>query len=170
MTDNADLLERLAARAAIHDLVMAYCRGVDRADPALLASIFWEDGVMDAGMGRTGAADFAETITAYCRSAMEHCFHAVANEWVEVKGDRAVGEHYVIAQVRAGGQDMLTGGRYLDRYERRGGVWKIAERTFVADWTMAQPAGAPLDAMYEAGRNRGGWGAADPVHAHWASL
>ncbi|WP_370171429.1 nuclear transport factor 2 family protein [Sphingobium abikonense] len=170
MTDHAATLDMLAARAAIHDLVMAYCRGVDRADAALLASIFWDDATMISGPVNGPAHKFAQDITAYCRNTMDHCFHAVANQWVEVQGDKAIGEHYVTAQVRADGQDMLTGGRYLDRYERRDGVWKIAHRCFVADWTMSQPAGAPLDTSYEPGRTRGGWGDADPVYAHWASL
>lgn len=170
MTDQAATLEMLAARAAINDLVVAYCRGVDRADAALLLSLFWDDATVIAGPMDGPARDFAHGITAYCRANMQHCFHAVSNQWVAVQGDSAIGEHYVTAQVRAGGEDMLTGGRYLDRYERRGGVWKIAHRRFVADWTMSQPAGVPLDAVYTPGHTRGGWGAADPVHAHWASL
>jgi hypothetical protein len=41
MTEPADAaLHDALARAEIHDLCMAYARGVDRADRALLASIF----------------------------------------------------------------------------------------------------------------------------------
>jgi hypothetical protein len=29
---------------------------------------------------------------------------------------------------------MTAGGRYVDRFERRAGQWKIAERTVVVDW------------------------------------
>lgn len=60
----------------------------------------------------------------------------------------------LLESLAASGQDVLTGGRYLDRYERRAGMWRIAERTFVADWTMAQPAGAGLDPIYQPERNR----------------
>ena len=167
MTHDQRTIDMLASRAAIHDLAMAYCRGLDRADAALLASVFWEDGIMDAGLMTAPAPQFAQAITAYCRENMDGCFHAISNEWVRIDGDRAVGELYVVAHVSAGGQDVTTGGRYLDRYERRGGVWKIALRTFVADWNEARPASMALDPIYEAGRNRGGWGDADPVAALW---
>jgi hypothetical protein len=30
--------------------------------------------------------------------------------------------------------DLLIGGRYFDRYEKRSGVWKFAHRAVVADW------------------------------------
>ena len=30
-------------------------------------------------------------------------------------------------------KDLITGGRYIDRYERRDGEWKIRHRTFVVD-------------------------------------
>jgi len=43
------------------------------------------------------------------------------------------------------------GGRYVDRFERRDGVWKIAERQGVNEWLR-----------YEAASDRGFWdGSAD---------
>jgi hypothetical protein len=35
--------------------------------------------------------------------------------------------------------DMTLGARYVDRYERRDGQWKIARRTVVHDWTRVDP-------------------------------
>ena len=35
-----DKLDELMSRMEIHDLAMAYCRGVDRADAELLKTIF----------------------------------------------------------------------------------------------------------------------------------
>ena len=37
--------------------------------------------------------------------------------------------------------ERLTGGRYVDRFERRDGRWRIAERTFVLDWMRTRPCG-----------------------------
>jgi len=31
-------------------------------------------------------------------------------------------------------RDTLIGGRYLDRLEKRGGDWRIAQRTMLYDW------------------------------------
>lgn len=170
MTVDPAALDQMLSRAAIHDLVMGYCRGVDRADADLLKSIFWDDGTMISGVINGPASEFADGITQYCPANMDYCFHSVANEWIEVKGDHGVGEHYVIAHLSAGGQDAMTGGRYIDRYERRDGVWKILSRTFVADWNTAHPNSMALDGMYEPLKTRGGWGATDPVYALWATL
>ncbi len=163
-------IDTLVSRAAIQNLIAAYCRGVDRADEDLLRSLFWDDGTMISGVINGPAADFARGITEYCPANMEYCFHSVANVWLDVKGDHAVGEIYVLAHFSAGGQDVMSGGRYLDRYERREGVWKIASRVFVADWNTMHPASMALDGMYEPLKTRGAFGKADPVYAHWASI
>jgi len=33
-----------------------------------------------------------------------------------------------------GGGNILIGGRYVDRFERRDGIWRIAHRTGLLDW------------------------------------
>ena len=118
-------LEAALAKAEIHDLCMAYARGVDRADEALLASIFAEDSTVISGVVNGSGKDFARDITDFVRSNLEMCFHSVANEWVEVRGDEAVGEHYALAQMVQGHTEVLTGGRYIDRYVKRDGKWQI---------------------------------------------
>ena len=47
--------------------------------------------------------------------------HHVSNEWIEVNGDKAVSESYVVAFVTKQDDDgdiwdKLTGGRYLDSF------------------------------------------------------
>ncbi len=162
-------LEAALARAEIHDLLMAYARGVDRADEALLASIFTDDSTVISGVVNGPGAAFARDITAFVRENLEMCFHSVANEWIDVRGDEAVGEHYVIAQMVQAGTEVLTGGRYIDRYVRRNGRWLIQSRTFVADWNHSHPSTMERDGFYEALTNRGCFGPSDPVYAHWAA-
>jgi hypothetical protein len=36
--------------------------------------------------------------------------------------------------------DTLTGGRLIDRFEKRGGEWRIKHRKTVFDWNRDQPA------------------------------
>lgn len=163
-------LDAALSRLEIHDLAMAYCRGVDRADAALLRSIFHDDATVLSGIVNGSGAEFADGVTTYVRDNLDYCFHSVANEWIEVNGDHAVGELYVLAHMTAGGNDVMTGGRYIDRYERRGGRWKIKSRTFVMDWNATHPTTMQKDGLYEALKNRGRWGKADPVYAHWESL
>ncbi len=65
--------------------------------------------------------------------------------------------------------EVLTGGRYIDRYVKRGGKWLILSRTFVADWSHSHPSTMERDGFYEALTNRGCFGTTDPVYAHWAA-
>jgi len=169
--DSRDL-DLALSRQALHELGMAYCRGADRADEALLASVFHDDAVVVAGAFNGKARDFARDVTAQIRTNLTSVFHSVANEWFQISGDRAVGESYAITlatfEVDGRAMDALTGGRYVDRYERRGGVWKIAERVFVQDWNINQPSTAVFDdAFYGGLKLRGCYGASDPIYAFW---
>jgi SnoaL-like domain len=170
MSTDATALDAALSRDAIRLLLTGYCRGVDRGDKALLASVYWEDSTVISGVVNASGSAFADTIVDYVTANLDYCFHSIANEWIEVKGDHAVGEHYILAHMCAGGRDVMTGGRYIDSYERRGGVWKIKSRTFVADWNTSHPKSLELDGMYEPLKTRGTFGSGDPVYTHWASL
>jgi len=171
MTQPADTaLADALARAEIHDVCMAYARGVDRADKALLASIFSEDSTVVSGAVNGSGAEFAERICDFVQSQLDLCFHSVANEWIEIRGDEALGEHYAIAHMVMNGQDVTTGGRYIDRYVRRGGKWLIKNRTFVADWNTTHPTTLERGGFYAALTTWGCFGPSDPVYAHWAGL
>lgn len=37
-------------------------------------------------------------------------------------------------------EDVFVGGRYIDKFERRDGEWKIAKRQGVHDWFRFEPA------------------------------
>jgi hypothetical protein len=61
----------------------------------------------------------------------------------DVDGDEAFGEVYFQAYHKimgeAGYEDVIISGRYLDRYEKREGVWKFAYRSERVDWSRTQP-------------------------------
>jgi hypothetical protein len=170
MTADPSAIDAALSSDAIHRLVATYCRAVDRADEAMMASIFWDDADVISGIVNGEAAAFARDITAYVVAHLDYCFHSIANEWIDLKGDHGVGEHYIIAHNSAGGQDTMTGGRYIDSYERRGGIWKIASRTFVLDWTSTHPTTLEKAGFYAGLSTRGCYGKMDPVYAHWATL
>ncbi len=170
MTVEPAALEILLSRANIHDLVSTYCRGVDRADVPMLKSIFWDDSTVISGIVNGSGADFAEGVCAFITTNTDYCFHSVANEWIEIQGDHAVGEHYALAHMNMNGKEIMTGGRYIDSYERRSGVWKIKSRTFVIDWNTTHDSTIQKDGFYSAFNNWGSRGLADPVYAHWSSL
>ena len=72
--------------------------------------------------------------------------------------------------MQADGHDVMTGGRYIDRYRRDKGEWKIKERTFVMDWNRSDPTTAEVDGFYEGLDRHARWGEEDPVFALWDSL
>jgi hypothetical protein len=81
-----------------------------------------------------------EVLTRY-----EGTMHLVANQLVEVDGDRARSETYGVAHHWGEPADdhrrnFSTGFRYVDRFERRDGRWRIAGRVAVREWTRKVPA------------------------------
>ena len=167
MSAQPGALDAALSREAIRLLITGYCRGVDRADEALLAAQFWPEAEVISGVVNGPAPDFARQIVAYVLASLEACFHSIGNEWIEVRGDHAVGEHYVVAHSRTKDTETLTGGRYIDSYERRGGVWKIGSRTFVCDWQSSSPLSHEAAGFYEGLTTRGCYGSNDPVYRHW---
>ncbi len=163
-------LDEALAKIAVHDLLMAYARGVDRADTELLESIFHPEARVISGVFNGSGREFAQVIAGYVKLNLDRCFHSIANEWVEVSGDRAIGEAYVIATMTAGGTDTVSGGRYIDEFERVDGRWLIRSHTFVADWNMSMPSSYSEQGLYSTLSTRGCYGREDPVYAHWASL
>ena len=67
--------------------------------------------------------------------------------------------------------DLLIGGRYFDKYERREGVWKFAERAVVADWaTVTSPSAVDLEHPLIEGSHIGRPGSADPSYGFFRLL
>ncbi|GAB4144813.1 MAG: hypothetical protein Tsb0016_14450 [Sphingomonadales bacterium] len=168
----AALIDDVLSKQALHELLMAYCRGVDRTDADLLRSTFHPDAQVITGVFNGGAMEFVDFIVALVRDQLKYVFHSVANEWFEIRGDDALGESYAIALATVDGPDgpvdVLTGGRYIDRFARRDGAWKIASRSFVCDWTISQSSSVQMnDGMYAALSLHGKNSMEDPVYAHW---
>lgn len=135
-------VDEFVNREAIRDLSRRYMRGLDRLDMALLGSVFAEDATVDYGFFQGTARDFV----AFAHDALKdhHAnHHMIGQMLVEVDGDTAVGEIYFQAYHRltAGTeeQELFIAGRYVDRYVRRSGEWKILFRSEVSDWTRTVP-------------------------------
>jgi hypothetical protein len=131
-------LQEMLDEFQLRKLVHSYCRAVDRGDVATLRQLYHHDATDAHGAFSTGSAeDFLAEIAAsrpYIRSMQHH----VTTVNFAISGDNADGEIYTIATHTfiAGDRDVevLIGGRYLDRYEKRDGTWKFIERAIVTDW------------------------------------
>jgi SnoaL-like protein len=92
-----------------------------------------------------------------------------------LSGTIAEGEIYSIAThtFSAGDRDVdvTTGGRYLDKYEKRYGTWKFIERKIVTDWAnVNDPSSVDLSHPITRGTPRGTTDANDPSYQFFSLL
>jgi hypothetical protein len=135
-------LEALVDKQAITEVIYRYCRGMDRLDLDLLLSVYHADSHDDHG-GRHGTGhEFARRVVEGLGSVDQRTQHHITNILIELDGDTAWAESYLIAYHRflEGTQTLLEfGGRYVDRFERRDGEWRMADRVIVYDWSRITP-------------------------------
>lgn len=133
-------LQRLADEAELRALSATYTRGLDRHDRELVRSVFADDATTHYGSFRGGPDEIADmAMTAL--SAYGATQHFLGQINLEIDGDTATGEVYFQAfhQHATEGFDRFICGRYIDRYVRRHGQWRMAHRTEVVDWTRTEP-------------------------------
>lgn len=133
--ETAALLREMKDRQDIYDCLMRYCRGIDRLDRELLLSAYHPDAADDHGsfVGTAeGFADYAFTLHTHHQQRTQH---HITNHICEIEGDVAHAESYYIFRSLNTQPPLHTtaSGRYLDRLERRGGRWAIADRICLVD-------------------------------------
>jgi len=148
----AAMVRTLHDRQAIRDVVDRYCRGVDRQDKELVTSCYHPDAIDDRGMF-VGAPDdlFDWTDPSHLHLFSSHQ-HFVCNHTCELAGDTAHCEtYYIFAGMRkADNQLAMSGGRYVDRMERREGAWRIAARKTLVEWGSENMAVQDMAEVYAA--------------------
>jgi hypothetical protein len=136
-------IQELLDRQDIYELSVRYMRGQDRLDRDLQASVYWEDATDDRGFFTGTAMDFVDFAQELLASHKAN-HHQLGQASIEIDGDVAHGEIYFQAfhRIEENGleKDFWIIGRYVDRYERRNGEWRIAHRTELNDACWVQPA------------------------------
>jgi hypothetical protein len=141
-------LQGLVDKQSITERLLDYARGVDRIDRELIRSVFHENAHLDYGPMFVGSgAEFADFIGAV-HPAMEAHSHHLSNIYITVDGDRAGSETYVLARLRSRGphgtlNDTVTSGRYVDRWVRQGGEWRIIHRSYLHGMDSTETTAAP---------------------------
>ncbi len=136
-------LDEVHSRLTIQELSSRYMRGLDRLDLNLLSSVFHSDATTDYGFFQGPASEFVEFAhQALHDHASNH--HMIGQVLIGFEDDHtAYGEIYFQAYHRLDmdgvDTELFVSGRYSDRYERRRGIWKIAHRAEVNDWTRSIP-------------------------------
>ena len=163
-----ELLDRLITERQLLRLSYDFCRGVDRGDTALLETLYWPGAADEHGFNATNTARELIDALPVNRRALDETQHHVTTHAFEIDGDRAEGEVYVVAYHRFTADDgptvVVIGARFLDKYDRRDGIWRISHRRAVESWSVKAP--APQDRGLDmVGRiPRAGIGADDPAH------
>ena len=158
---------RLADRHFISETIQLWCRAVDRKDWDLVRQVFHADGYDDHGMYRGDVDGLIEWLKGR-HPSIALSMHSLCNLVIEFAGeDVALAESYVVAYqqylspadadratlVAALGEELtnrdepvsvLMPCRYLDEFERRDGLWKIARRTTVFESRYLLSTGGPL--------------------------
>lgn len=146
MDSTSEDLKALVARGKVRDCIERLARGEDRRDAAAITAAYWPDSVTDYGVFRGSFADYLAWVVPGS-DAIKVTQHLLGQSVIELAGDVALVETHVNSYHRVdmgeGDRDTLIGGRYLDRFERRDGAWRIAERTMLYDW--CQDFGASID-------------------------
>lgn len=141
--DQDKALQQLLDKQAITEVLFLYCRAIDRKDVELLRSVYHEDAEDYHGV-YNGTIDGLLELLRKGRDAPVKTHHSVSNILIELDGDVARTESYLNAVHRreddTGTWDELLKCRYIDRFERRKGVWKIAKRVVVYDWGTVERA------------------------------
>jgi len=140
--DEEEKLRAVIARAEIYDLLCDYMHAQDRLDPALHRSVFHDDATTDYGAYVGGPDGFVAFAQGVLKPHLAN-HHMIGQAKIDVEDDIAFGEVYFQAHHRiveeGEEQDLFVSGRYIDRYECRKGVWKIAHRSERIDWVRAEP-------------------------------
>ena len=145
-TQPTELLQRLVDKDAIRDAMARYARGVDRGDWELLRSTYHADAWDDHGEYKGPVDGLIEWLDRRFAGA-DNSMHFLGNCLIEFAGvDLALVETYFVSRrLRpptdaersvAGEKDAMcreAWGRYVDRFERREGQWRVAHRTVVIE-------------------------------------
>jgi SnoaL-like protein len=139
----------LKDRRDIFDTLKRYTRGVDRHDKELVRSAFWPDATIsfDHPQKLDEYVDQEEALLATFAAHQHH----ITGQTIDIQGDTAHVESYVIYFVvpRDGRKDVagpatpgraltsakstIGSGRYIERWEKRNGEWRILVRNYVED-------------------------------------
>lgn len=139
-------LDRILDRQEIIDCLTRMARGADRFDKELFLSGMHKDAITSAGPFVGGPEELYEWARKLQEKTYTTTLHQLLNHTIDIEGDTAhVETYYFFVGCLGAETNLLAGGRYIDRLEKRDGVWGVAMRNNYVEWTSAVPAmGSPL--------------------------
>jgi len=139
----ASFVEELEARTAIEDCLKRFARAVDRQDWKLARTLYHDDAYDDHGFFK-GPPDAFLAHIAKMHEAQDHSMHFNTNVLIEFQSrERAFVETYVLVLQRYQDRRVTASARYLDRFEKTNGQWRVAQRTLVFGDMVTEPLREP---------------------------
>jgi ketosteroid isomerase-like protein len=145
-------LQALLDKEEIREVTYRFARGVDRHDWELIRSCYHDDAIDHHGVFDGLASEYVAWVTTNVPELADATTHHVSNGLIELHGDVAFCESYVLAAHRytredGSKADFLVGARYIDRFERRAGVWRVTKRQLLWDWARDDALAGEFDAV-----------------------
>lgn len=171
MTDqpSAAAIQALIDKQAVTEVLLGYCRAIDRRDADLMRRVYWPEAIDDHAVFQGNVEEFIAYAFPFMVDVVSQ--HRITNIWVELTAPaEAFSECYFSAfhdfPAEGGGRlERIVGGRYLDRHEKRGEEWRIIDRTLVLDWYHERAGNSVWDSgRYADLPNRGAPKPEDPLY------
>jgi hypothetical protein len=143
-------LEKISTDGAILENELRYTRGLDRHDEAMIRDAYWPEAKVAYGVLRPVPELAAWANETHAKRAAHQ--HHVTSLTLDVEGDTAHEEGYILfsadlirdskfdtrgaptpGRLLAASKATLGTGRYINRYERRNGMWKMVAHEYVHD-------------------------------------
>lgn len=166
MSDVEARIRHLEDVHEIGQLRARYCQYLDDGRWDELAELFTEDGAFVGLSTARGRAQLGTFFAGLREGVLTEWWHFSANESVEVDGDSAHGQTWLLQPCVVGGEAHIAAGRYTDEIVRDAdGRWRFRERKVTFFWwvplaegwapgaTSWPPAEGAIDPLY---RNRRG--------------
>jgi len=140
-------VQELLDKQSITEVLMRYCRGIDRLDLSTIEAAFWPDAHDDHVVFSGSAPEFVKWVPSFIGNS-ESMSHMITNVLISFDSPIAARcESYVWTfqhhpDEQPGGLDVIITGRYLDRFAKRGREWRIADRILTIDTQQRLPSTA----------------------------
>ena len=151
-------VQYLMDRQAILDCIASHARGHDRHDSEMITAAYHDDGFDEHGKVVNAGPKYAEWINPVHAAGSQNHLHNITTHTCEIDGDVAHAESYVLVTLldHSGETARFINGRYIDRLERRDGVWRIAVRRSTVEVMIAADSSGLKHPMFqEQGYSRG---------------
>lgn len=133
-------LKILLDKQDIQECLTRFARGMDRFDRECFLSAFHDDATIAAGPFVGQPDDLFDWARGLHEAGQSATQHNLLNISYDIDGDTAHTEtYYLFVGRNRDDSNWIAGGRYIDRFEKRNGAWRIAMRTNGIEWSGLCP-------------------------------